>query len=247
MRIRYELIVIGAGGTGTYFLKEISRFLQGERKNMFCGFHIFDGDTVEEKNLSRQCFTTDDIGRNKAAVMAEVLGEAFDIAYKAHGCYLLTEKQLSDCVTKDSYDTRIIPIVVGCVDNHACRLVMEKFFEERESVILFDSGNEFSSGEVVYSYKMDGKIFGPVRSFYFPDVKKGDLRNREEVSCEELNNVAPQHIFTNMQAGNLLCAGVANLLSEKITAGFVYYNALNYESGFVSFKNMNEAEKTSAS
>lgn len=236
MKIVYDLFVIGAGGTGTYFLKEISRFLQGERKKQFCGLHIFDGDTVEEKNLSRQCFTMDDIGRNKAAVMAEILNEAYNLSYAAHPCYLLNEEQLEVVVKKGGYNVKVVPLVIGCVDNHACRMVMEKFFKNKDSVIIFDSGNEFSSGEVVFSYKMDKKVFGPERSYYFPDIKKGDMRNREEISCEELNNVAPQHIFTNMHAGNLLCSGVANLLDEKITPGFAFYNSLKYECGFMPYK-----------
>ena len=69
--------VIGAGGTGSYFLKEFCRFAQG-RKDI-SEVIIYDGDTVEEKNLSRQCFTVEDVGRNKALVMAEILNAAFDI------------------------------------------------------------------------------------------------------------------------------------------------------------------------
>jgi len=236
MSEKYELIVVGAGGTGTYFLKEISRFLSGELSKRFSSFHIFDGDVVEQKNLARQCFAEEDIGRNKAAVMAEILNASFGIPYVAHPHYLLNIKELEKFIPAYDSCDKVMPVIVGCVDNHACRLVMESFFENSKDCILFDSGNEFSSGEVVYSYKKDGVVFGPPRSFFFPDVREGDLRNREEISCEELNNVAPQHIFTNMMAGNLLCSGVANLLENKITPGFAYYNSLSYESGFMPFK-----------
>lgn len=237
IKIKYDLIVVGAGGTGTYFLKEISRFLSGNSsKDLIKSMHIFDGDIVEEKNLQRQCFTADDIGRNKAAVMAEILNEAFGMSFVAHPSYVTKVEQITKCfTTTTSQIVKIVPLVISCVDNHGCRLLLEELFEQIPSMILLDSGNEFTTGEVVYSYKMDKAVYGPVRSHYFPDVKEGDLRNREEISCEELNNVAPQHIFTNMQAGNLLCAGVANLFDNKITPGFSYFNSLSYECGFRAY------------
>lgn len=239
--MKYNLLVIGAGGTGTYFLKEFSRFLCGNSKvkNQIYSMHIFDGDIIEEKNLARQAFTTDDVGRNKASVMAEVLNEAFGLTFVAHDAYVTKKTQLNSLFVKKCFwggrTEIVIPLIISCVDNHACRLLLEDIFNDEENCVLFDSGNEFSSGEVVYSYKSDKKVYGPVRSSYFPDVKKGDLRNRTEFSCEELNNVAPQHIFTNMLAGNLLCVGLANLFSGKVTPGFVYFNSLSYESGFVPY------------
>ncbi len=237
MKIKYDLIVVGAGGTGTYFLKEVSRFMSGNGGNdLIKSMHIFDGDTVEEKNLKRQCFTMEDVGRNKAAVMAEILNEAFGMSFVAHPSYVTDISQIEKCFCKsNSQLVKTVPLIISCVDNHGCRLLLEKLFEQIPSIVLLDSGNEFSTGEVVYSYKMDGIIYGPVRSYYFPDIKEGDIRNREEISCEELNNVAPQHIFTNMQAGNLLCACVANLFGNKITPGFSYFNALNYETGFRAY------------
>lgn len=236
---KYSLFIIGAGGTGTYFLKEFSRYIAGnkEMREKISSMKIFDGDIVEQKNLARQCFIEDDIGRNKAAVMAEVLNETFDLYYESHGCFLNDLSQLSK-----RYDE--IPVIISCVDNHGCRLLLEKYFENQETCIYFDSANEFDTGEVVYAYKSNKKVCGPVRSHYFPQIKEGDVRNREEISCEELNNVAPQHIFTNMQAGHLLCVGMANLLQGKITPGFAYFNSFAYSCDFVSWKGSGENENS---
>lgn len=240
--MKYELFVIGAGGTGTYFLKEFSRFLCGNHavKKRILSMHIYDGDVVEEKNLARQAFTMEDVGRNKAAVMAEILNETFDLSYVAHDVYVTDEKQLTGVFKgkADYYSNSepIVPVIVSCVDNHACRLLLEKIYESIDDCILFDSGNEFTTGEVVFAYKSNKVSYGLVRSGYFPDVREGDLRNREEMSCEELNHVSPQHIFTNMVAGNLLCSGLANLFDGKITPGFAYFNALSYSCDFVPYK-----------
>ena len=81
--VRLSLIVVVAGGTGTYFLKEVSRYLAAADREKIARMLIVDGDTVERKNLSRQAFTSDDIGRNKAEVMAEVLNECFGLTWQA--------------------------------------------------------------------------------------------------------------------------------------------------------------------
>ncbi|MCR5719798.1 MAG: ThiF family adenylyltransferase [Lachnospiraceae bacterium] len=225
--MRYDLCVVGAGGTGTYFLKEVGRFLSG-RNTDISSIHIFDGDIVEEKNLTRQCFLSEDIGRNKASVMGEILSDAFNLNVYAHPIFI-----------KEANDLKIfkhIPIIVSCVDNHGARLILEEFFENQDDCILLDSGNEFTTGEVVMAYKLQSRVYGPPRSYYFPEIKKGDTRNVTELSCEELNKVTPQHIFTNMLAGNILCSAISNLLSTKITPGVVFFNALNFSMEMKEFK-----------
>ena len=60
----YTILVVGSGGTGTYFLKELTHFLGSAPKkvqSMIKGLYVADGDIVEKKNLSRQCFCPDDI------------------------------------------------------------------------------------------------------------------------------------------------------------------------------------------
>ena len=237
MQNNYVFIIIGAGGTGTYFLKEFARFIAGsDFEEQIGGMYIVDGDSVEKKNLTRQCFLEEDIGRNKAAVMAEVLNEAFGLSFISRNHYLLEMQSLKDMVKNHTrYDRKTIPVIIGCVDNHGCRLLLEEFFKEEKNCILYDSANEYDTGEVVYAYKLDGNTIGPARSHYFPGMKHSDTRSREEMSCEELNNVAPQHIFTNMKAANLLLAAVANLLGGIVTPGFSYFNALKYESSFFPY------------
>lgn len=206
---KYRIIVVGAGGTGSYYLKEISRFLVG-RKDIISPY-IIDGDFVEEKNLQRQSFLPEDIGRNKAIVMAEILGEAFEIPWKAIPSYLLSKEELK---TKIDSSLNEITILVGCCDNHAARKVMEDYFFNSESCIYLDAANEFKTGQIVVAAKFKKKIAGLPRSFYFPNLFDGDMRTVEEMSCEELNQAAPQHIFTNMHAAQKLCILTAQFIEE---------------------------------
>ena len=57
----YTVFVVGSGGTGTYFLKEISRYLSNKDRSSLRAMYIIDGDVIEKKNLSRQAFIDDDI------------------------------------------------------------------------------------------------------------------------------------------------------------------------------------------
>ena len=227
---KIHLIVVGSGGTGTYFLKEFSRFIAGGIQEIG-KMTIIDGDTVEEKNCSRQAFAPEDVGQNKAAVMADILNSAFELNYEAVSDYLTELSQLKRLVTDNE-----IPVIIGCVDNHACRLLLEQYFDMKDTICYLDSANEFSTGEVVFSYKKDGKLVSPVRSVLFPDIKSADLRKRTDMSCEELNNVAPQHIATNMEAGNILLKEMCCILKGNAHPGMVTFDLDSFYQEYVPAK-----------
>lgn len=234
MKITYCLIVVGAGGTGSFFLEEAGRLLcHHRRKGDIYDMHIFDGDEVAVKNLERQCFLDEDIGRNKAAVLSEVLNEAFNLKFVAHNCYITEMEQLK---VWDKRIKSIIPVIVSCVDNHACRLVIEELYNEVDSIIVFDAANEYETGEVVFSYKRDGKVYSPCRSHFFPDILKGELKKVTDMSCEEMNAVTPQHMLTNRNAASHLCTALANLLEGRTTPGFTMFNPFRYQSTFYPYK-----------
>lgn len=238
-KLYYNVLVVGAGGTGTYFLKEISRYISSEPnvKNVISSLVIADGDSVEEKNLSRQCFYPEDIGRKKASVMAEILSDAYELNWRSYPYYLTNMDDISHTVGMTvNEDSNKIPVIIGCVDNHAARLVCEKYFSQSRNCIYFDSANEFDTGEAVFAYKINGKVVGPCRSYYFPEMTSGDLRLVTEISCEELNQATPQHIFTNMMAGLQLCSAFAGLMNGNVTPGVSFFNSLTFSNEFFPFE-----------
>lgn len=237
--IKYNVFCIGAGGTGSYFLKEFSRFIykgSSRIKNMF----IIDGDVVEQKNLARQAFSEEDLGENKAVALAEILNENFELNWRAVARYLSSVDELSkfsaDAGTGTCFDHITIPVIIGCVDNHGARMICEEFFRNNDSCIYLDSANEFTTGEVVFSYKLNGVQLSGLRSERFPDMLKGDLRNVTDISCEELNQSAPQHIATNMLAGNILLSEMCSLLADKPHPGVVMFDSGRFEQSFIPAK-----------
>lgn len=229
MANKYCIVVVGAGGTGGYVLKEFSRYLYDNKKakDQISKMSIVDGDLIEKKNIKRQAFQIDDVGQAKSSILAQVLNEAFDLGWEAYYQYILKVDDIENKVgSRTHYGEKIIPVIVGCVDNHAARLVCEEFFAKREDCIYIDSANEFSDGEVVFAAKKGGVVVSPCRSVVFPDILKGDLRNVEEMSCTELNEVAPQHITANMMAGVIILQSLTALLEEgRVTTGVTCFNA----------------------
>lgn len=201
-----SIIVVGCGGTGTFFLKELGRALSGEESPGVKELLIVDGDAVEKKNLLRQAFSLEDIGENKAKVFADILGDAFDLKFPIRYLDRYIEKE-QDLPSHGSV------LLIGCSDNGACRKVMDDYFfsPSREKIWYYDAGNSFLEGQAVYAVRSFDEILSPPGSFYgsYPEDKA-----RTEMSCEELNNVTPQHILANMQAALLLLYGALSLLQN---------------------------------
>jgi len=231
---KFKILCIGAGGTGGYFLKEFSRFFHTELP--VTELSVIDGDTVEEHNLSRQCFLSEDIGQKKASVLSNILNDSFETTWNCFPRYLTSLSDFEDIFGRDGN----IPVIIGCVDNHGCRLLCEEYFKSVDDCIYFDSANEIESGEVVFSYKFKGKQVSLLRSEIFPDITKGDTRNVTELSCEELNVHMPQHIMTNMMAGNILLSALCGLLETgKLFPGMTIFNAASMNMEFIE-RSVNE-------
>lgn len=230
-------MVIGAGGTGTYFLKEVSRFIHSLGNHPPVGkMMIIDGDIVERKNIDRQCFQEEDIGLYKSAVMADILNCAFSLSWEASGIFLDTKEQLhiETCGISQRKGRLSLPMIVGCVDNHACRMVLEDYFNNSNNCIYLDSANEYSSGEVVFSMKINGEVISPLRSNYFPEIKK-EKKTRSQMSCTELNAVSPQHTCTNMLAGNILLSEFASICEGRFHGGMIVFDSKSFDMQYISY------------
>ncbi|KPV40380.1 ThiF family adenylyltransferase, partial [Alicyclobacillus ferrooxydans] len=81
-----RLVLIGVGGTGGYVLQQVARLLYSlrEQGRRIPSVLLFDGDVVEQKNLLRQYFLEQDIGRKKAEVLAERYSRAYGIDIAAY-------------------------------------------------------------------------------------------------------------------------------------------------------------------
>lgn len=215
-----SIIVVGCGGTGSHYIKELGRLLYGMGAKEKVKLILVDGDYVEEKNLVRQAFLPQDIGYNKAQVMAEILNQAYGITAEFYDKYIDTPTDMEQLVDKDD-----VVLLIGCVDNHQCRQSMHRFYQSRQHCIYMDSANEYSVGEVIIGSKIGGIEMYADRCEYFPEVLEAREPKRSEESCEVLNVSAPQHMLTNQLAAWILLVNTAKFLQGEWVGGIYMFDA----------------------
>lgn len=209
-----QILIIGAGGTGGYVIPHLYRIAFASKRK--CRVIIADGDIVEEKNLIRQGFSNIDIGKNKAAVMAERYSDVFGIETEYIPNFIEDEDELKSLleIPYPSYSDKPKPIsiLIGAVDNNRSRAMCHNVFKEMKDLIYIDSGNEEFGGQVVCGAKFKGKVTSkPVASVY-PDILTDTEKFPSELSCAERSISAPQSISANLFASTAVATMLYYLL-----------------------------------
>ena len=241
-----DLVLVGCGGTGGCFFSKMVRFLSGITfADINFKFRLIDGDIVEAKNIGRQPYLLDDVGRNKAVALAAIAEETLDVKVKAYPMYLSPENiDLLNEFDFSGIQSNDIKIIVGAVDNHQCRIALHNYFMSYKRVptlIYIDSANELSCGEIVVGIRNRNKIITPDRAHYYPEILNDTSKPVYELSCEELNAAEPQHLATNGLAGDLLFSYIAQVISAGEHAsyapgGIIYFDAFQLFSKFVRYE-----------
>jgi PRTRC genetic system ThiF family protein len=243
------IVIIGAGGTGGYVVRDLLRFLQSlKMKGDSRQFKVtlVDADQVEEKNLIRQNFITQDIGKSKATVLANRYGPAFGIQVDAVETMIKNRRELESIIQTakmgiGSNNNNLI--ILGCVDNHAARRVIHEYARRNSRLYWIDSGNERRSGQVVCGYGAypwhrnlkDVEEWMVSNTAYnmpnvvdmYPEISNTnlDLVGSDETSCAERAAVEDQNIFINMSAAvNLLNFTRQVIMSEPITINSIVFD-----------------------
>ena len=212
-----KIIVLGAGGTGGYVIPHLYRI--GFTTERGIQILVCDGDVVEEKNLIRQNFVHQDIGRNKAQVLAERYSAAFGIECEYIPRFIETEEEMLALTTPDFRQNtwQGIPesqrvILLGCVDNNKSRKLCHSVFYKQNDLIYIDSGNGEHTGQVVCGVRQNGRTtYKPVCSLY-PDMLKEEDKFPSELSCAERTVSAPQSVTANLTAATALVSFLYDLL-----------------------------------
>lgn len=208
-----KIIVLGAGGTGGYVIPHLYRI--GHAINRKIRIIVCDGDVVEKKNLIRQNFIAQDIGRNKAQVQAERYSAAFGIECEYRPDFIENEEELMTLTRPDhtgygNPNQRVI--LLGCVDNNRSRQLCHKVFYRQRDLVYIDSGNGEHTGQVVCGVRQNGRTtYKPVCTLY-PDMLKEEDKFPSELSCAERTAAAPQSVTANLTAATAMVSFLYDLL-----------------------------------
>lgn len=240
--IAYNVLVIGVGGTGTAFLRDALRFTSAlsDEKRKRIQFTLVDGDKIEDKNLARQGFEKEDVGKKKAKVYREIANDTYYYAglnIQVHDAYLIDQASLKEAEAKGrcalekklgNETFSVATMMISCVDNVACRtLFWERFTNARkEHIYLLDSGNGFHTGNSFFSVKRLGVVLSPLPEAMGMAYEKDDEgEDRASASCGVINLSQPQHIKANTLAGWLLFHAFCGVIEEGADpTGFALFN-----------------------
>jgi PRTRC genetic system ThiF family protein len=174
-----QLIVVGAGGTGSWLIPHLARLVWDfnrtweqihDEKPRRASLLIVDHDTVEDGNIrARQNFCPAEIGYPKAQVLANRLAFAFG----------LDGKEISASVGQFSHSHvgqrwGALTIICGCVDNAGARAEIARCLDresgrnEKHAPLTWwvDAGNALNSGQVLCgnaatAAQLQGALAGP--------------------------------------------------------------------------------------
>lgn len=196
-----RVIMVGAGGVGTWLASGIVRLL--EWKYPGSALIIVDGDNYEQKNLERQDFSQ--MG-NKASVKALELSKQFNqtVIIPIPKWVVSDEHPDVDEETAKIKASHLIAegdIVIAVVDNFAARKILFDAASKLNNVDVFTGGNDDNLFGSIYHYRRRNGVditAHPVETH--PEYQNPPDRNPGEMSCQERAEVegGTQLLATNM-------------------------------------------------
>jgi len=181
--------VIGAGGVGSWLLPALVKLAKPQDN-----IYLWDGDTLEPKNMDRQLFSPSDIGSNKAeALMRKYAQEAACSLYAKNEYFTCSKVDLSD------YDKDEV-VLFGCADNHPSRAEI-LYVCDRDGVCSIIGGNGYTDADgYYYDASYEGTPCDP--RVYYPEILTD--RTGSPVHADgctgEAQKETPQLVLANMWA-----------------------------------------------
>lgn len=205
-----NIIVLGAGGTGSILLPLLSRYLFS--KKYLGHFTIVDGDNYSESNIERQIFGLSHININKAEYQAQVVA--------AHIPQLEDQINVIDkYLSKEDIDGLIDEncVIFNCTDNKAARKYVEDRCLQMNNAVHICCGNELRTGQVQISLRHNGEQVTPSIFESYPEFNDAN-DDRSVLSCEELAALpgGGQLIAANATAAVLALNAFVALTSSAI-------------------------------
>lgn len=210
-----RIVIVGLGGTGGYVFYHLCRLVAAMQASLRPQVVLADGDIVEEKNLLRQNFVAEDIGRFKVQCLAERYGNIYDLNIPYFPRFVEDEKTLLHLL--DGEIAGITPaasILLGAVDNNRTRRLFHEVFYDYEGTLFYiDSGNSEWAGQVILGLRALREVVLPPVGDYYPDMWESVDTFPSEMSCSERAVSSPQNIATNALAGTLVFGMLNQLLA----------------------------------
>lgn len=247
--IPQTVMVVGCGGTGSRLVPLLAQFLASitKAKNARGWLDnptilLADFDTIEEKNLLRQNFIQSDVGKHKAAVLAQRYGRAYGvnvlpILEKLDGSGSFA-RGLASTINWNSM------IVIMCVDSAQARRDVLKSINALcrpgsagQGAFIIDAGNEDNFGQVrffnqnvIVNHSSVGKNDLPKMSPIVTDI---DAIPMDFAFYRDLQDMPGQGSCADLDQTLAINALMATLIMG-VVQNFYYVKPFNYNQISIS-------------
>lgn len=222
--VKEVTLVVGAGGTGSYFIKNLVHYCNTLSSTVDQNILVIDGDIVEEKNLLRQGFYRNDLGFPKATTIIDRLKPITSDHVNIHAelTFLSTAQQIVDMLCSGIYANAENYTIVSCVDNNMARLrMMIGMYLLHEAtgkeVRFVDSGNTEWTGQTLASV-LKARKHTYLKGLYSAILNGYDTVQNFEIQRNDSNNILYNQFTTNPDWINNLTKGDHELSCDDVTA-----------------------------
>lgn len=170
-----QISVAGCGGTGSHLtdgLARLHRSLRALGNPHGLEVTVFDPDTMEPPNVTRQLFHALEVGANKAQALVHRVNTLHGVAFQA---------------VPEAYEKRHpVDILVSCVDSRKARAGL------RQRDYLLDCGNGPDYGQVLFGGE---KLPHPYDTH--PELIDTKVKEDNAPSCSLAEALSHQELFIN--------------------------------------------------
>lgn len=220
----------GAGGVASWFLPQFIKTLYNYCVKSFTldreyTIYIYDKDIVENKNVLRQNFIPDDVGKNKAEVLSDRYDSIYDnirvvytdkYVYSGNFCMDFAKEypEPTDNYYNIDYLDFRHSFVFNFVDNEITKHAIDLAIANTSDCVYFTTGCDIYNGQI-FCRRFQSM---PLYSQYYKDVSfmLGVEIIDEPASCAELAELSAveQTFDSNSYAATILNSLVNNVISN---------------------------------
>lgn len=228
-----NITILGAGGVTSWLLPQLIKILYNYKvKNNITEdiiIKLVDNDEISTRNLLRQNFIPEDVGKNKAQVLSDRYNEIYEgikVVYIPKYFYFdifLERFEVDLGVTEEDFENKYInlsqifgycDILINCVDNEVSKHMLDYYIKFRHSLSLmyFSSGCDMYNGNIFSSNFKDYQY-----SEYFKDntfIEEDARIDTPECAVLAEQASAEQTFDSNNMAANLLAVLLNNYISD---------------------------------
>lgn len=224
------LAVVGCGGTGSLVAEGLCRLLLNHAESRLV---LVDHDRVEERNIGRQNFQRQEVGRFKSQALAERLSRSYgrEVLYATVPWSYAIFNEVFRPQQMPHMDAVGAGVVIGCVDNAAARAAILESLTRghislQENVWWLDAGNGVDSGQVFIGNAPADRLAGSflegvdlVKELPFPTVVEPALlapASEEPLPCAQAVAAGEQSPTINQAMATLVLEYVRRLLQGTL-------------------------------